>query len=71
MIEKVSSVKCQVLSPARPWSGFRLHTSHSAEGRLRGIPHYSSILSFHHSAPNKPNLGQSHFEDKCCVDKEL
>jgi hypothetical protein len=23
------------------------------------------------SAPNKPNLGQSHFEDKCCADKDL
>ncbi len=30
---------------------------YTAEGRLRGIPHYSSILSFHHSAPNKPNFG--------------
>jgi hypothetical protein len=29
----------------------------AAAGQLREIPHYSSILSFHHSAPNKPNLG--------------
>jgi hypothetical protein len=23
------------------------------------------------SAPNKPNLGKSHFEDKCCAEKDL
>ncbi len=43
----------------------------SAEGRLREIPHYSSILSFHHSAPNKPNFGPARRKDKCRVDKEL
>ncbi len=36
-----------------------------------GIPQDSTILSFHHSAPNKPNLGKSHLEGKCCSDKDL
>jgi hypothetical protein len=53
----------------KEWSG--LPTSHAAEGRLRMIPHYSSILSFHHSAPNKANFGPGRRKDKCCVDKEL
>ncbi len=52
-------------------SNFTPHTSHSAEGQLREIPHYSSILSFHHSAPNKPNFGPGRRKDKCRVDKEL
>ena len=36
-----------------------------------GIPHYSTILSFHHSAPNKPNFRLARRKDKCRVDKEL
>jgi hypothetical protein len=61
---EVSSVKT-----GKEWYG--LPTSHSAEGQLREIPHYSSILSFHHSAPNKPNLRTGRRKDKCRVDKEL
>jgi hypothetical protein len=62
--------------PAHPEGGhggrpYTPHTSHSAEGPLREIPHYSSILSFHHSAPNKPNFGPGRRKDKCRVDKEL
>ena len=44
---------------------------YTAEGQLRAIPHYSSILSFHHPAPNKPNFGPGGRKDKCRVDKEL
>ena len=73
MIEEVSSLKAVGAGPLclpirRAATGGRPYT---AEGRLREIPHYSSILSFHHSAPNKPNFGPGRRKDKCRVDKEL
>jgi len=36
-----------------------------------GISHQSTILSLHHSAPNKHNFGPGRRKDKCLVDKEL
>jgi hypothetical protein len=63
MIEEASSVECQVLSRARasrvgsplgaPTSNFTPHTSHSAEGQLRGNP---TIPVFYHSTiPRQTN----------------
>jgi hypothetical protein len=45
-----------------PWYGCV-----AASPRLRG----GDIATDRTSAPNKPNFGKSHFEDKCCADKDL
>ena len=40
-------------------------------GQGSGISNLARDPSPWASAPNKPNLGKSHFEDKCCADKDL